>query len=93
MSKHLAAKVCRDTFNKVSQDREDATNKADKALIRGLAALTKAHVKALLEAESKAQKGFDEADRVFKITLLQLSKSSHRKLPETIIISKTETKE
>jgi hypothetical protein len=64
---------------------------SDKALIRGLAALTKAHAKALLEVESKAQKGFDEADRVFQITLAQLS--SHRELPETITISKIETKE
>ena len=91
MSKHLAAKVCRDTYNKVGLDREDAISGADKALIRGLAALTKAHVKALLEAESKAQKGFDEADRVFQITLSQLS--SHRELTETITISKIETKE
>jgi len=79
MSKILAAKVCKDTYNKVSQDREDATNEADKALIRGLATLTKAHVKALLEIESTAQKGFDEADRVFQITLSQLS--SHCELP------------
>ena len=73
MTKHQAAKACREAYTKVRNDIDAELAKADKAYINGIRKLTETYNAACAEARAKGDRAFDECDRTFAEAVKLLS--------------------